>query len=277
VRETAVVAPLACLLWWYAQDGGRHPAPRGTLVALGTATLAAVVAGASWTAYPWLVETSLAIRSPARNLLAQGDAIAWLLGQLVRWDRLNADPALSVASDPLSLTRTLLLVVIVTAAAWQWRARRWLAFGVLWFFLWLAPTNSLLARLDLVNERQLYLALLGPAWLLALGVQRLRNHGLAVIAILAVLLAGATALRNRVYANEVVFWQDVVAKAPHNARAANNLGMALALACQPLAASRAFDNAAQFAPTDPRPRINRELLARGELPGLPARCSDPKP
>jgi Flp pilus assembly protein TadD len=80
-----------------------------------------------------------------------------------------------------------------------------------------------------------------------------------------------------VYANEVVFWQDIVAKAPHNARAANNLGMALAMACQPLAAGRAFDNAAQLAPADPRPRVNRELLARGELPGLPARCSVPKP
>jgi protein O-mannosyl-transferase len=212
-----------------------------------------------------------------RNLLAQGDAIAWLLGQLYRWDRLNADPALAVGAaldlvSMVSMGRAVLLALILVAAAWQWRSRRWLAFGVLWFFLWLAPTNSLLARLDLVNERQLYLALIGPAWLLGQGVVRLRSHGLVVVLLLAMVLAGATALRNRVYVDEIAFWQDVVAKSPHNARAANNLGMALAAACQPLAAARAFDNAVRLAPDDTRARINRELLARNELPVMPPTC-----
>jgi hypothetical protein len=271
-RETAVMTPLACLLWWAAQSGGRQRAPRATLVALTAVTVAVVIAGALWTAWPWLIRTSLETRAPLQNLKVQGDAIAWLLGQLVRWDRLNADPALVPDPGIMGLARTLLLVAILGAAASQWRSRRWLAFGVLWFFLWLAPTNSVLARLDLVNERQLYLAIIGPAWLLALAVQRLRGQAVIVIAVLAMLLAGATALRNRVYANEVAFWQDVAAKSPHNARAANNLGMALAGACQPLAARRAFDTAAQLDPSDPRPRVNAALLERGELPTSDRGC-----
>jgi hypothetical protein len=170
----------------------------------------------------------------------------------------------------------MLLGLVIAAAAWQWRSCRWLAFGVLWFFLWLAPTHSFVARLDLVNERHLYLALLGPAWLLAIGLQRLRTQGLVVAALFAMLMAGATALRNRVYFDEIAFWQDVVAKSPRNARAANNLGMAYAAACQPLAAAHAFEDAARLAPDDPRPAINRVLAERGELPDLPADCSAPR-
>ena len=44
-----------------------------------------------------------------------------------------------------------------------------LAFSVLWFFLWLAPTNSFIPRLDVANDRQLYVALIGPS----LGTARL--------------------------------------------------------------------------------------------------------
>ena len=103
------------------------------------------------------------------------------------------------------------------------------------FLLWLAPTNSLLARLDLVNDRQLYVALAGPALLLAAAIRRLavRQRGLAVAAFIAVLaLTGlATHLRNDVYRDEVTFWRDVVSRSPHNARAFNNLGMALADTC----------------------------------------------
>lgn len=267
VRETAAVLPLACALWWAAEGGHGRRGGIGLAVLL-VVTGGALAAAWAWTSYPWLLETSLATRSPFRNLLAQGDAIAWLLGQLLRWDNLNADPALvpDASLSAVNLARAALLVALLVAAAWQWRSCRWLAFGVLWFFLWLAPTHSLLARQDLVNERHLYLALIGPAWLLGILLQRLRTQGLVVAALLAMLMAGATALRNRVYEDEIAFWQDVVAKSPHNARASNNLGMAYAAACQPLAALEAFDAAVRLAPADPRPLVNRILLERGELP-----------
>ena len=276
VRETTVVVPFACALWWAAEGRTRGRAPAIALGLLLVAATAAAIAAWRTTAYPCLLETSLELRSPWRNLLAQGDAIAWLLGQLVRWDRLNADPTLvpDTSLSVLNLGRMAVLVALVVAAAWQWQARRWLAFGVLWFFLWLAPTQSLIARLDLVNERHLYVALVGPAWLLAIGLTRLRTQGLAIGALLVVSLAFATAVRNRVYLDEVVFWEDVVAKSPQNARAANNLGMALAMACQPLAAARAFDDAVHLAPEDPRARINAALLERGELPGVA--CQGPE-
>ena len=65
------------------------------------------------------------------------------------------------------------LLVLVTAGGLALTYVRRLplqAFATLWFLLWLAPTNSLLARLDLVNDRQLYVALAGPALLLAAAI-----------------------------------------------------------------------------------------------------------
>ena len=41
------------------------------------------------------------------------------------------------------------------------------AFSILRFLLWLAPAQSLLPRLDVAKGRQLYMALIGPAFGLA--------------------------------------------------------------------------------------------------------------
>jgi hypothetical protein len=274
VRETAAVAPLALTLWWAAEQGGRHRAPGTALILLAALTVAALVAGFVWTDYPYLLRTSLAARAPLENLLVQTRGVFHLAAQLVRWDRLNVDPALVAgeALTPRNVLRAIVLLGVVGLAVAQWRQRRWLAFGVLWFLLWLAPTQTLLARLDLVNDRQLYLALLGPAFILAHLLQGLRAQSVLAAAVLAMLLATGTAMRNLVYADEVSFWEDVLAKAPHNARAANNLGIALAFACRPLAAATAFESAVRLRPDDTRARLNLELLQRGELPGVPATC-----
>jgi hypothetical protein len=153
--------------------------------------------------------------------------------------------------------------------------RRWpaAAFAILWFFLSLAPTNSFIARLDVANDRQLYVALIGPAWLLGHGIARLRLPAWMPILPLALLFCLGTAVRNRVYATELTFWQDVVAKSPHNTRAWNNLGMAEAIACQPDAARDSFDEAVRRDPRFVQPQVNLALLEKGELPGMPAGCT----
>jgi hypothetical protein len=156
------------------------------------------------------------------------------------------------------------------------RHRPALAFGVLWFFVWLAPTNSWLARLDLANDRQLYLAIVGPGWLLGLAFaavreRRGRDWSTAAVVVLAGVLAVGTVIRNRVYANEIVFWEDVMKKSPHNARAANNLGMAYALDCRREAALQAFRRVEGLDANAYRAAVNRALLEAGALPGVPSR------
>lgn len=280
-KETAAVLPLAMLLILAARGQAGWRATALPLVLLVTGAL---LLAAAWPMLPYdyLLRTSLETRSPWQNLLAQTGGLTWLVGQLLRWDRLNADPMLPAIT-------TLTPATLLAGAAWlglsalglYWLRRRpALAFGILWFLLWLAPTNSLLARLDLANDRQLYLALLGPAWLLGIALARPGREPrapwptlrLPMIALLAAALALGTLHRNRVYATELSFWTDVTIKSPHNSRAWNNLGLALAANCGHTAAALAFGEALNRDRRNWRAEVNLALLERGELPALPPGC-----
>jgi tetratricopeptide (TPR) repeat protein len=173
-------------------------------------------------------------------------------------------------SAGLALGALAIAAALVVAAA-SWRRRPALAFGVLWFFLWLAPTNSLLPRLDVANDRQLYLPLAGLAALVAAAAaHRPRPRVAAAALLIALALGGATWARNRVYASEEAFWRDVAAKSPHNGRAWNNLGYALALGGRDAEAEAAFTRALALDPNDVRAGVNRRLLREGALRPAPA-------
>jgi tetratricopeptide (TPR) repeat protein len=278
-KEYVAVVPVALLLCaaTRAPAGGRWlgPALRRSAPHWGLVLLA-LAAAAALPRYRMLLETSLALRDPLANLATQVHGIAWLVGQLMRPDRLNADPALPVATglDAPTLLIGAALAVALGGGAWALRRRPAIGFALLWFLLWLAPTHSLLARLDVANDRQLYLALIGPAWALARGLLGARApawRGSALV-VLAGTLGIATHARNRVYADEIGYWADVARKAPHNARAYTNLGHALALAGRPDAAGQAYEVALQLDPASLRAAINLQLLraAAGSVPAATA-------
>ncbi len=273
-KETMAVVPAALLLW-EAADISRPFSWRGVLArtwahwALLGCALAVVL---SLPAYRDLLAGSLTTRSMTENLLAQLEGIRYLAGQLLNIDRMNADPALRAVTGLDSADALTMVVLVAGAGLALTNVRRFPlpAFAALWFLLWLAPTNSLLARLDLVNDRQLYLALAGPALLLAAAIRRLaiRQRGVTVAAFVAALaLAGlATHLRNDVYRDEVTFWRDVVSRSPHNARAFNNLGIALADQCDLRRAEQAWRHALELDPGYVRVVVNLRLLREGVLP-----------
>ena len=280
VKETAAILPLGILLMGRgnspfsprsgirgaSQEKGEFPLPH--LIVVATAGLAAVLSPT----YRHLFATSVNVRSIGVNLLTQAQALVYLIGQLVRFDRLNADPALAVIDTwtPRAAADVAIVVGLIALGIAALRRRPAIAFGILWFFLWLLPTNSLLPRLDVANDRQLYLALIGPAWLVSFAVGTLaakRGPAVPVAAalVLAVGLGTATHRRNRVYADEIVFWEDVTRKSPENARAFNNLGYAYALASQNDAAEAALRRALALDPQDVRAAANLRLLREGAL------------
>jgi tetratricopeptide (TPR) repeat protein len=265
-KETAAVLPLAMLLCLAAE---RSVTRRDVLfpAALVLLFFALMTALWSWLPYDYLLRTSLQTRGPLENLLTQAEGVTWLAGQLLRWDLLNADPMLApVTTITLGgVLRTGVLLAVLAAGVLCLRRLPAVGFGILWFFLWLAPTNSLLARLDVANDRQLYLALMGPGWCVAHLFLQLKARAWIATLLLAMVLAAGTWTRNRVYQTEIGFWQDVTAKSPHNARAWNNLGMALAGECRAQAAADAFREASRLAPDDPLAEINLALLEQGEL------------
>lgn len=278
VKETAAVLPLA--LWlWHATT--LPPPPRSAhrwnplrwqqaerRAFAGYAAVAAIAAGVALASptYRHLLSVSLAARSIPANIAMQAHAWGFLAAELVRLSALNADPTPSAfATSALDAVAWGAPWLALIAVAWVLRARApALAFGVGWFVIWLLPTNSLLPRLDPANDRQLYLALIGPAWLVALGLARLHRlrpvYGWAVLGLIALVLGAATAERNRVYRTEISFWQDVLKRSPHDARAANDLGIAYAIACRDGDAARAFAQAIVLDPAGYRARINLMLL-----------------
>ena len=183
--------------------------------------------------YGRLLEACFDIRGAAANLFTQIHGIAYLLSRLALPHALNIDPDLPVFPgwSPALLPEALLLAALLAAGIVMLRKRSAAGFGILWFFLHLVPTNSFIPRLDVANERQLYLASWGLFLALATGADLLRQRWgarwvTAVAVALVVVLGGLTIGRNAVYRSEVALWEDTVRKSPGKARAWNNLGYA---------------------------------------------------
>ena len=275
-KETALILPLA--LWLYGADQPTR-ATLQRLLPLLALTAALTISALSLPKYRYLLGVSLDTRTVGENLLTQSHALLYLAGQLVRIRNGNADPQLPIvtAADPVSVLLSLAWLVVLIAAVLNVRKAPAGAFALLWFLLWLAPTNSLLPRLDVANDRQLYLAVIGPAWWLAVRIVTLPIARPAMASFAAALLLlplmFATLQRNRIYQTEITYWEDTALRNPTNARAANNLGIAYAFACRGDDAAAAFDHSIAMSPEDFRARINRRLLRDGQLPGVdPDRC-----
>jgi hypothetical protein len=272
-KETAVVLPAALCMIADTKAERRATWPHWLLT---TIVIAVVLA---WPPYSRLIRTSLEIRPIADNLLTEANALGYLLGQLLRVDGLNADPQLPIlsATTPFALLRACAVGAGIAGSLLLLRYRRAWAVGLLWTVIWLAPTNSLLARFEVVNDRQWYLALVGVAWLLACAGRSIlraasamqRGAAFAGAAAITVALLVATIARNRVYATEITYWSDVQMKSPGNARAANNLGYALMLACRDDEASLQFQRAAALDPKSVKARINLRLLRDGAFRRAP--------
>ena len=155
-------------------------------------------------------------RSLGDNLLTQVGGIAYLVLRLISLHGYNIDPALPTLTEwtaGLAFQALLLSGLLILGLA-NLRPRPWIAFGVLWFFLQLAPTNSLVPRLDVANDRQLYLASWGLFLALCLQVR-----AIPLWTVVAALFAATSVLRQLDYRSEIALWESSVALAPWNARA----------------------------------------------------------
>ncbi len=276
VKETAVTLPFALLLLDALRSRGsfavRDLLWRQRWHAL--VLIGALVVFFASPVYRHLLDVSVSARSIGDNLLTQAHAVCYLAGQLVLPWRMNVDPDLPVSSAmtlPL-LLQSAAIVGVIVAGLRNLRRHTWLAFAVLWFFLHLLPTNSLLPRLDVANDRQLYVAVIGVFYAAGLGTEALLRRfrrkwmvGLAAGIVLLV-LSVATVQRNQVYATAVDFWEDALAKSPGKARVANNLGFAYQQAGRLAEAKLAYRQAIELDPDYWRARINLEAIEAAEKP-----------
>jgi tetratricopeptide (TPR) repeat protein len=260
-RETAVTLPAALLLVelcrgtpWRAI--ARRQAAHWLLLAAAGAVILFTPR------YFDLVAFGFGERSLADNLLSQIGAIAYLLWHLVSLQGLNIDPALPTVTQwtPTLAFQLALLGGLLTLGIANLRRRPWLAFGILWFFLQLAPTNSIVPRLDVANDRQLYLACWGLFLALFVQLASLELPMRAIATAAAALLVIGNVSRQLDYRDEVTLWEAAVREAPWNARAHNNLGYAYYQLGRKDQAWREIETALLFDPQYDKARANRLLL-----------------
>jgi len=187
--------------------------------------------------------------------------------RLALWpDPLCLDYARVPVSDALELAMSATAIALLLGATlWALWQSPPLGFLGAWFFLILAPTSSFIPLVDLVFEHRMYLPLAalttgataGAFWaagLVGAGASAEARRRVAmplavgIAGILASVLAAATFLRNRDYADEERMWHDVIAHRPANPRAYLNLGKALEERGRPGEALRCYAKALLLKP-----------------------------
>ena len=232
VKETAVTFPLALLAWHMASGGAlrnalRYQWPNWVVLVTGGCFFL-------WSnSYLSQMERSAALNSLQGNLATQAYAFFYLMRQWLFPAWLNIDPDLKVIHDfEGALPQLLLLAAAMILALIALRRRPWIGFGLTWTLIQLLPLYLFLPRLDVANDRQMYLA----SWPLALALvseMAIWMKPKALIwtgAALAVLLGGLTVMRNQAFRTEISLWEATATQSPGKARVRNNLGVAYKLA-----------------------------------------------
>ena len=261
VKETAVTLPAALLLVELARrerTPWRLQLPHWLVLAAGGLVLLLVPR------YSELVAYGFTQRGPVENLLTQVGGISYLLARLVSLQGYNIDPGLPAFQGwtPVFFLQATILLGLLALGLASLRSRPWLAFGILWFFLQLAPTNSIVPRLDVANDRQLYLACWGLFLGFSIQVSLLLSQraSVALAAAAAVAFVTASIPRQLDYRDEITLWEASVRENGANARARNNLGYAYYLAGRKAEARREIEAAARLDPSYHKARANLLLL-----------------
>lgn len=264
VKETAVTFPLALLAWELYSGGTLASAWRRQW-----SSWLLLVAGAVFflwhDGYLAQMEISAGLNSLQGNMATQTLAFAYLLRQWLLPLWLNIDPDLPVLHDFSGLLPQLMvLLAVIALMLLTWRRRPWLSFALAWALLQLLPLYWFLPRVDVANERQLYLL----SWPLALAVVAelslwLKPRAFMFSTVLLLLaLAALTVLRNQDYHSEVALWEATALYSPGKARVLNNLGYAYQLDGRAEEARVAYVKALQLDPHYYQARYNLLSLAR---------------
>jgi hypothetical protein len=264
VKETAATFPLALLAWHLACGGSAREAIKTQWLVWLVMLLGAVFFLAHG-GYFSMMEKSAALNNLQGNIATQATAFFYLMRQWLLPLWLNIDPDLPVLSGLDGHWPPVLLLagtLVVTLAVF--RRRPWMGFALAWALIQLVPLYCFLPRIDVANDRQLYLvswplalALVAETALLLKNPKRLVVAGVALACALGVL----TVLRNQDYRNEVALWESTAALSFGKARVHSNLGVAYELAGHEEYARREYGIALELQPDNPTVRDNLKRVS----------------
>lgn len=265
-KEIALVFPLLLLIW----EVTRSPAPstrdvlRRIAPAILTAVGLAILALVASSRLREIIAYSLALAGPGDALATNAAALPSSLSLWFRPWALSIEQPATFSRGEMYIGAVVLCAMIAGALA-ALRARRpLLALALLWPIASLLPTHSVLARLDPITEKSLYLAWIGPS--LALGAAATHAwaalprqlHALSATA-LSLLLVSLCAWRASVWADPAALWSEATARMPQSPRAWSNRALAELDGRHPQAASQSIARALALAPADQR--IHNAALA----------------
>ena len=245
-KESALILPLVLVayLWVHAGDGiSFGPSLRRARWVLSSLGIIMLAAGA-WALYFLfrLGERTAGLGvtkiTPFEYLTSQIHVIVAYL-RLVLWPAgLSADHDVPLGSwsSPSTWFSLLLLAGMLSFAFWLRRPAPMASFLVLAFFIFLAPTSSLIPSTDLMFEHRLYVPMIAASVLLALGflylagrlVKNSRRQEFVGLALVGLVMAGyfvASKERTFIWGSNTRLWEDAVEKAPRKARAHYNLAV----------------------------------------------------
>ena len=135
-------------------------------------------------------------------------------------------------ADPRAIGGVAVLLALLAMFAWTWRRRPLVSFGISWYLLSLTPVSHIFPHHELYAEHYLYIPLFGAVLALADGARWAMERwaqgpqrvvGTAAAIGLSLTMGAVVFERNRDYADERSFYENVIAHAPENLRAISNL------------------------------------------------------
>lgn len=184
---------------------------------------------------------------------------------------LSADPDFKVTSDFSSYKLIGLLILgtlfIGGIAALTKRKLLPIGFGILWYFICLAPTSSLNPMHQVANDHRAFLPNIGlciaVGWSMYLVYMKWPKLKYAILLATALVITGhgyGTYQRNEVWGSDETLWKDAADKGPNNGRALMNYGLVLMKKANYQGAEPYFQKAVELLPYWPYTHINMAIL-----------------
>ena len=243
-KESTVIIPVVAGLWMLRGDGVSRllREHRGVLFALCVGLLMAVLyvlqrgvfqSYSQRALFEWWGGSFVSNLATVAMLQVQYLRHALMLAPLIGDYYPETIPLAYSLTDGRALLGLALVFSTLGAAAWLWRREPAAAWGLLFWLVGLAPVSHLIPHHELYAEHYLYIPLFGlvvAVVAVALRLIRLAPEPARALTAARLFLGATVALmalqvvtRNADWQNEQVFYEEVVAHAPRNARAQGNL------------------------------------------------------
>ncbi|MBA4853027.1 tetratricopeptide repeat protein [Emticicia sp. BO119] len=179
--------------------------------------------------------------SPWLYLITQPFVITYYFGTLFLPVHLSADTDWQLLKNIWDIRffiglLFIILMLIVAFYSSKKTATRPVSFGIIWFFLALVPSSSIIPLGEVMNDHRMFFPFIGLIMAIVWGVALLlmkyksfyERYSKAIVSVIVIILiayGSGTYQRNKVWKTEESLWYDVTVKSPENYRGLMNYGL----------------------------------------------------